>query len=241
MKLQLRRHLGSVAHVFLTVAVMSMPLTVATTASAQGNPNPRVLPPNSIAFGHSYAEWSGTWWRWALSIPIDTNPVLDPTGAFAGVGQSGEVWFLAGNFNPGTTERTVTIPAGKALFFPIFNYIWINTPQYGDPPWDDAQEAYARSLIATAVDSATYLTCEIDGKAVANLEDYRHATADDGEYLVTLPTNNIFGLDADTYGPAVDDGFYLMLAPLSRGTHTIHFTSAAPGFELDVTYHITVR
>jgi len=31
------------------------------------------------------------------------------------------VWFLAGNISGGTTVRTISVPAGKALFFPIVN------------------------------------------------------------------------------------------------------------------------
>jgi hypothetical protein len=60
--------------------------------------------------------------------------------------------------------------------------------------------------------------------------------------LVPLPDGNIFGVPADTYGPMVTDGYYLMLAPLSAGAHTIHFTaSLGGGFHLDVTYHLTVQ
>ena len=48
----------------------------------------------------------------------------------------------------------------------------------------------------------------------------------------------MFGVPADIYGPAAADGYYLMLAPLSRGEHEIHFSAA--GF-LDVTYTITIK
>ena len=58
------------------------------------------------------------WWRWALETPASENPLTDTTGQFAAVNQSGRVWFLAGNPG-GTTARTITVPSGKALFFPI--------------------------------------------------------------------------------------------------------------------------
>lgn len=57
---------------------------------------PRVLPPRSRPFGLTYAQWSEKWWQWALSIPADENPLLDPTGENCGTGQSRRVWFLAG-------------------------------------------------------------------------------------------------------------------------------------------------
>jgi len=31
-----------------------------------------------------------------------------------------------------------------------------------------------------------------------------------------------------------------MLAPISPGSHTIHFTSGVPGFALDITYRMRV-
>jgi hypothetical protein len=64
---------------------------------------------------------------------------------------------------------------------------------------------------------------------------------------ITLPTDNLFGIDPGTYSPAIDDGFYVMLKPLSVGTHTLHFESASGGcpliggpFGVDVTYDLTV-
>jgi len=235
----------------LTAAVLlscAAALTLPCSALAgDGNQdNPGVIPPQASPVGHTYSEWAAMWWQWAFSIPADMNPVADPTGEFAAVGQSGPVWFLAGNFG-GTTVRTAAVPVGKALFFPIINTLWINLPDYGDDPWSDAQRAFARSVIGPFIDNAFDLSCTIDGVAAQNLEAYRTATADGAEYLITMPENNIWGfLPAGTYGPTVDDGIYLMLAPLSRGQHTIHLTSASTGsalgdFALDVTYYLTVE
>jgi hypothetical protein len=230
---------------FLTAAIMVL-VTATSPAQASGrNPNPGVLPINSTAHGKTYGEWSGAWWQWTASFPADMNPVGDPTGDLAGLGQSGPVWFLAGNFG-GETVRTVTVPTGKALFFPILNTVWINVPEFGDNPWSDEQRDFARSVIAPFIDNGFDLGCQIDGVEVANIESYRDATPDGAEYLVTLPENNIFGIPAGTYGPSVDDGIYLMLSPLRSGLHTIRITAASEGsalgdFALDVTYHLTVK
>src|SRR5262245_28159783 len=59
--------------------------------------NPRIFPPQSIPYGKSYGEWSAAWWRWAAAFPVNSNPLLDQTGANAALGQSNSVWFLAGN------------------------------------------------------------------------------------------------------------------------------------------------
>ena len=161
--------------------------------------------------------------------------MVDETGAYASQGQSGSVWFLAGVFNAtGTAERTVTIPPGKALFFPIVNDVWISTL-----PTDPTTADTIRPLIKPVVDAATDLACEIDGVAVKNLGQYR---TESPLFDVTVPANNIFGLDPGTYGPSMDEGYYLMVAPLNAGKHSIHFHGSLPTlpFTLDITYHITV-
>jgi hypothetical protein len=239
-----RKRLSSAIRNFALV----LALLQASALAAGRNPNPGVLPINSSPYGKSYGEWSGAWWQWAYSFPADTNPVSDPTGELAGLGQSGPVWFLAGNFG-GTTVRTATVPAGKGLFFPIINSLWINIPELGDNPWSDEQRDFARSIIGPFIDNAFNLSCTIDGGAIQDLESYRAVTPDGAEYFVTVPENSLLaplGLPAGSYGPSVDDGIYLMLAPLRPGEHTIRITSASQGSalgdaELDVTYHLTVK
>ena len=235
-----------------SIGALALMLALATNLALAGNPNPKVLPIASSPYGQSYGEWSDAWWAWALSIPTDTNPIVDPDGGFGALGQSGPVWYLAGvgwGIGP-TVERTLAVPAGKGLFFPLVNYVWINVPEYGDPPWTPEQEAFARGYIGAGIDSAQDLTCQVDGKEITDLMVYRCATPLDGEGMVTMPDGNLFGLPAGTYGPMVTDGYYLMLTPLTPGEHTIHFTAGLAGSgppynvppspTMDVTYHLTV-
>jgi hypothetical protein len=54
--------------------------------------------------------------------PVRDESGLRHTPANAGIGQSGPVFFLGGT--TGTSEaRTITIPTGKKLCFPIANYL----------------------------------------------------------------------------------------------------------------------
>src|SRR5262249_651342 len=80
-----------------------------------------VLPPAPFrpAF-ETYSTLAAGWWEWALTQPASTNPILDTTGANCGVGQSGLVFYLAGNFG-GSSSRTCTVPYGKTIVFPILN------------------------------------------------------------------------------------------------------------------------
>jgi hypothetical protein len=208
--------------------------------------NPGVLPPDSHPFDASYGQWAARWWKWAYSIPVSVNPLFDETGAQIATGQSGKVWFLAGVINvSGTAERTGTIPAGKALFFPILNYEADNLCPPIVPPLDPAGlRALAKSNIAP-INPATGLEADVDGRPIRDLKDFHEKSP---VFSVTFPDNNVFqffgcNVPAGTYTPFVDEGYYVMLKPLSVGQHTIHFHGDIPApvnFSLDITYHITV-
>jgi len=63
-------------------------------------------------------------------------------------------------------------------------------------------------------------------------------------FSFTVPTDTILGLPLPgVYTPDVDEGYYLMLAPLSPGKHTIHFTgnNVDLGYSVDTTYNLTVQ
>lgn len=200
---------------------------------AAGNPNPGIAPVNSKPHGKSYSQWAAAWWQWAFSIPADVNPLLDSTGENSAEGQEGRVWFLAGNFG-GTTVREISVPKGKALFFPIFNQPWVQFPE--DPPFTIPE---LRAILRPGTDNAV-LSCEIDGQAVQNLASYREESA---VFTTTVPEGNVLGVPAGNYEPCVDNGYYLMLNPLTPGQHAIRFKAenADHSFSLDVTYHITVQ
>jgi hypothetical protein len=89
------------------------------------------------------------------------------------------------------------------------------------------------------------MSAQIDGRSVQDVGAYRVQSP-----LFTygpLPDNNVlqsFGTNAPAGSTSlsVGDGVYLMLAPLSVGTHTIHFHGEVPAFNflLDITYNLTV-
>jgi hypothetical protein len=128
------------------------------------------------------------------------------------------------------------------LFFPILNVEWDNFCPPADPPLS------LEELQATAawyMDLTTDLSCEIDGKPIADMRAYRF-TAD--PFGCDLPSGNIwefFGCStpAGHYEPMAPDGYYLMLKPLPPGPHVLHFSGTVGppiGFTLDITYDLTV-
>jgi hypothetical protein len=232
------------------------PLKLDDPNGDQGNPG--VLPPNSHAFGTTYSDLSAAQWQYLYAIPASQNPAEDTTGADFTVGQSGKVWFLTGTFcpttqgvcdtaHPATVTRNVTLHTGKALFLPIIDAEFDNlnttpgTPGYGTQNLGFSV-ADLRAQAKAAIDAVASMDAEIDGQPVHNLQNYRVTSP---VFRYHLAANGIqgAGIPEQDVSPAVSDGYFLLLAPLSAGAHTIHFAASVPSFNfaLDVTYHITVK
>ena len=216
---------------FLALSLLMM------TAVSQAAKKP--LPPTADAYGLGYAELAADWMEWAMAIPAATNPILDPDGSYAALGQSGKVWFLAGTAG-GPATRAITVPAGTALFFPVVNFFWVNTPEFGDDPWSPLQEAYARNVLAYYIDMTEALVLEIDGESIPNVYSRLRFPSTVG--MCVFPDDNYYGANPGEH-ECVADGFWALVPPLSVGTHVIHFSGhiTEAGFALDVTYNITVR
>jgi hypothetical protein len=244
-----RRRMLFVTGVMLAVLLLA-PRAVTHAASTQ---NPGVLPPNSHPHGLTYAQWGARWWQWAFSIPVPGNPLIDQTGAYCGAGQSGSVWFLAGAWNGSTPlTRTCTVPPGKALFFPIVNTECDTTPPIPLPP--DQWLAICPGLVAAGY-PAPNVTTEVDGRQLQHLEDVcpqaqgSHFTTTapsycvaSGPFDITLPASNLWtAIGVPPFPPgtyqAVQEGVYLLVAPLPSGSHTLRWTG---GGGQDITYHLTV-
>jgi hypothetical protein len=246
------------AYLIVTVAlVLGMAMAVLTVPSviANNNPQAKVIMPDSLAYGRTYSEWSAAWWQWTFSIPVAGHPLFD--NGDCSVGQSGPVWFLGGKFCPsgqtcsGSATRSCSVPAGKALFFPILNTedSAPEEPNWGCgnmfPPLTGGTIAEMRQCVQYFFTGIYNLKADVDGKSIHNLQrDFRVQSV---EFGVTWPDDNVLTaigegpFIAGTYSPVVDEGVYLMLPPLSTGNHTLHFKGSFPnGFTEDITYNLVV-
>src|SRR5438067_24588 len=104
------------------VACAMLMVTTGSPVSAQAT-DPQPASNNSEPYGMTYGQWNARWWQWFFSVPASRNPGLATDGAVdCSVGQSGDVWFLAGSFQSGGTfSRSCAVPVGKALFVPLIN------------------------------------------------------------------------------------------------------------------------
>lgn len=233
------RSAAVIVGIIVGLVIAPVPAVFADAPNAYELSNPKIYPPDEPVFGMTYGEWVAKWWQWEFSLPTSVNPWFDDTGANAGIGQSGPVYFLTGILTGSpVVERTISIPKGRALFFPILNTFCDNVDT--DPPMTLEQ---LRECAAYTINGVSKLFVKIDGKPIHDLFRYRVKSPLFCDWFPT--TDNVyqtqFGSSFSGWNcPVVSDGFWIMLEPLSVGNHTIKFGGTSGSFTLDVTYHVNV-
>jgi len=222
----------------LGLAALSVPSVLAN--DRHDDDYSAVYAPNENVLGMSYGDWSVAWWQYILLFQNSVSPYSDTTGQRCSDGQSGPVFFLVGGpVNP--TTRSCTIPAGKALFVPIIN---VECSSVEGPGFQGRNGQEARACAASYVDTTDvkHLKFTVDGVKVKQLGDFR---AQSPYYYFNMmpPDDNFLGVPGATEGYSASDGYWVMVKPLSPGTHVIHFEgswTAAGGAVQNVTYNLTV-
>lgn len=227
------------------IAAVALTLGIAQPARA----TVQIVPPGDDVAGQSQLYWAQAWWQWALGIPAPINPLTDTTGQYGGVNNSGPVFFLAafisvngsGGPDMDTVSRTIIVPAGKPVFFPVINsfYVPINSNgTYGASPCEDPLTLRC-AIQSTSFTQAENMAVQIDGVPLLDntqIEQYRQTST--SYFSVALPADNVLDVTpiknydqcvATALGqPCADlwaqDGFYITLDDLSVGTHVLHFT-----------------
>lgn len=215
-----------------------------------------IIDPNRAYSDKTYSDWAAAWWKYYMSLPATNTPFniyLNHAGSLS-TGQSGPVWFIGGNYaNGGTHSFTNSVPGGVALFLSLTDIEW----DHAGCPTNNLSEAEMRGKAKSNQDQAYGMTCTIDGVAVTALTNalttpYRVQSV---AFSYTCPAVHNILHDLDGYSCyqnasgtsyfvdlAVEDGVFLMVAPLSAGQHVIHVTGAYTfGFTENWTQYITVE
>jgi hypothetical protein len=229
----------------LVVSLMGMNLYYsALAADTDDDQRLRIAGIHTKPEGQTYGRWAAEWWQWALGIPALVNPLTDTTGEDCAQRQVDSVWFLAGSVSSDPVVRTCEVPAGKSLFFPLINTIY--GAFLNDPP-ETRTEEFVRE--AGSCTEPAQISVEIDGSKVPRpLRFFTGASGSQSPiFNVQLPPGNVFGADETqvpelVLSPSAEQGYYLFVRPLSRGTHTLHWTASGctPGGSQDITYHLKV-
>jgi hypothetical protein len=160
------------------------------------------------------------------------NPAIDYTGANSYIDQRNkEIWFLAGTFvNMDVPSRSVTIPSGKAILFPVICY---QANFLEDPIFKN--EAELKEHVKNDIDDIIVHEAYVDGVEIPTFR----VSSDPSLFPVTLASDiphGVDGVDTGTTvsiiaGPtaAVSDGYWTFLKPLPRGMHQIHFKGSCSG------------
>jgi hypothetical protein len=224
----------------------------------------QIVPPGNDVSGESQLFWAQAWWQWALEIPAANNPLTDTTGADAGVNNSGPVFFLAafisvngsGGPDMDTVSRTITVPEGKPVFFPVINSFFVPINGNGTA---NTSPCPSPLTLTCAINAASFtefenMAVQLDGTTLldnSQIETYRQMSTSYFSFDLpgtTVPSENVLGVTGPIAPGAntwTQDGFYITLDDLSVGTHILHFhgegVSLAGGpISLDVTDTLNV-
>jgi hypothetical protein len=213
------------------------PNGVAFGTNAQSNNN-TIFSIDSKPYGLSYDQWAVKWWQWFVSIPASTSPASDTTGVNCAQNQNdANVWYLAATFG-GKAERTCNIGSEKALFFTVIG-TECNAKQDKVKTLPQFQ-----ACVHGVMDGLKLATAQFDGINIPNVQRYRLTSS---VFPVVFPKGAVWEAPA---GPTdmASDAVYLMLKPLSKGNHTLHFagqvfnpTNPAYNQATDVTYHLVAK
>jgi hypothetical protein len=156
------------------------------------------------------------WVQWVASMGPLKNPLEDDTGEHAGVNQPEDVWFLAGSSGK-TMVRQCVVPAGRELFLPAFN-LW-EYPSAGPAP-----------VVEDGWGSVTLDGTECSVAEIATHEPFVVAGA---------RLNGVTSRRSPQ--PTTVWGLWALIGAPSPGLHEVRAVGGdGHGFEVDVTYRITV-
>ncbi len=224
-----------------------------------------VLDPTGTYGGKTYAEWGAAYDQWLLGLPGPDFPIRDSTAAFCALGQFAasdggapqtNVFFLTDPLGLSaelSATRNCTIPSGEMIFIPLTN-LWSDNSGIPEGTLTDDQ---LKSNLTAVVEAVTGLSLQIDGKSFGTTVcDFARYFTGPTQFSYTMPDTST-NFDATFFGSGFSGavpksfcaGYWILLAPLSAGAHTIHFTANVnaipslgwPSSSEDITYNLTVE
>ena len=165
--------------------------------------------PGATVAGKTIAAWSANWWQWAAALAPPGDPFTDASGAYAGVNQSGPVFFLAGSPG-GNNSRQFNVPINTYVLVPLLASEWSQLELGFDKTAAEIRQAAQQQ--ANQINS---LHASLDGTPISPVTLFTHREVSPDFNFVAVYNNRV-GINAvGSSGIAVADGYFLMLAPLT--------------------------
>lgn len=181
------------------------------------------------------SELTAEWWKWLYSIPENSNPTKIGNAGKVLQGQpykGSKLYFLAA---PEFAKVEITVPAGSAFFFPVLVCQWDNgATSPTSPDYFSLKEMYG--ICSGAMDAVDEIQAKLNGV------DLQMQRLQSPPFACKLPKDNIAGLNIPVIAPAVSDGYWVFIPPLSKGTYELEFGGNIPNYEHphDIGYTIAV-
>jgi hypothetical protein len=214
---------------FAAVVAVLATLAVPPLASAGSRPVAGFLPANAHPHGHSMTEIATAWNQWAFGTAPEANPILAVRCERSTIDP--RIWFLPVSLG-GDSTSTCDVPQGAML---VLTPGGTECSNVEPEPFFGADDTDLLACVEETFDFLSYIEVTFKGRTTTDLDRYIVTTP-----AFDLPANNLLSSDP---GRSRDKGYFMVIAPLSRGTHTLRAYGEFEIFDFraGITYTINVH
>jgi hypothetical protein len=195
----------------MVACLVVLSLVPTTAAWASESANDELFTPHSSPYGRAYAEWFAEFQEWYNEIPAPVNPIFEGDSPHNCDLEDGRVVFLG-------AATTCTVPEHKAVAF-AGGFWECSTAEGLGETYAELRRCAVENFARDFDPDVHRFRIWIDGEPLRHPRRWTVLTPIPSD-LIDFPENNIW--DAEP-GPSksVTKGFFYILRPLSKGTHTI--------------------
>jgi len=212
----------------LSLALVVTLLLGSMPANAGGPITGGFLPPSARILGYSLVDVATAYTMWGFGTSAEVNPLIGARCERSPINPN--IWFLPVSVG-GETTATCQVPPGAFLAVtPGF----IECSSIEPDPFHGGDLNALKGCVDGWFEQLNYAEVMLDGTPVTNLDAYALRTR-----AVTLPPNNLLSPDS---GLSLSEGYFLVIRPLGRGTHTLRLYDEFQtlGFQAGITITIVV-